>query len=460
MSGQNNNRRRTCANLSLEMLEFRVVPAAGIGFDSASRVLYIIGSNGNDSTEVRQQGNNIIVSLNSGSGRLSRTMRSATVSRIVFTGGAGNDSFTNLTAKPVRADGGAGDDVLRGGSANDTLLGGDGHDRLFGGTGNDKINGGEGNDAAWGGIGNDQISGGVGNDNVYGDAGTDSLSGGDGNDQLSGGAGNDALEGEKGNDWFDGGVGNDNINGGEDLDREVDIGDSFADGDTDGDGFDNDHDYMDILYEVPGNPRAYADDTSATAAPIIANVADKVREFLKITAADSGLRVRVQINGGTVTEPGRWGDRVTGVWRYLTPDKIQVWGKWSYPASDPSQVNLAVQWRYNGPYSRDFADYANPAYYSISEESRILANYLNGAHTFINWLPGKSAEFYYSAPDEQATGFQAPIEALNTALSSFPNFTNRGNSFSGDFSTSPGLPGVQPVLDLLRTINKITLDAR
>ena len=467
MSGQNNNRRRTCANLSLEMLEFRVVPTGGIGFNSASRVLSIIGSNGNDSAEVRQQGKNIIVSVNSGLNRLSRTMSSAAVSRIVFTGGAGNDSFTNLTAIPVRANGGSGNDLLRGGFAADELIGGGGNDQLFGGTGNDKINGGEGNDAAWGGIGNDQISGGVGNDKVYGDAGTDSLSGGDGNDQLSGGAGNDALEGEKGNDWFDGGVGKDNINGGEDLDREVDKGDSFVDGDTDGDGFDNDHDYMDILYEVPGNPRAYADDNSATAAPIIANVAGKVRELLKITAADSGLRVRMQINDGTVTEPGRWGDRVTGVWRYLTPDKIQVWGKWSYPASDPSQVNPAVQWRYGGPLlsaeqvlSGDVSDYLNPANYSISEESRLHANYLNGPLTFINWLPGKSADFYYVAPDEQATGFQAPIEALNTALSSFPNFTNNGNSFSGDFSTSPGLPGVQRVLDLLRTINKITLDAR
>ena len=467
MSGHNNNRRRTCANLSLEMLEFRVVPTGGIGFNSASRVLSIIGSNGNDSAEVRQQGKNIIVSVNSGLNRLSRTMSSAAVSRIVFTGGAGNDSFTNLTAIPVRANGGSGNDLLRGGFAADELIGGGGNDQLFGGTGNDKINGGEGNDAAWGGIGNDQISGGVGNDKVYGDAGTDSLSGGDGNDQLSGGAGNDALEGEKGNDWFDGGVGKDNINGGEDLDREVDKGDSFVDGDTDGDGFDNDHDYMDILYEVPGNPRAYADDTSATAAPIIANVAGKVRELLKITAADSGLRVRMQINDGTVTEPGRWGDRVTGVWRYLTPDKIQVWGKWSYPASDPSQVNLAVQWSYSGPplpaeqvLSGDVADYLNPANYSISEESRLYAGFLNGPITFIGWLPGTPANFYYTAPNEQATGFPAPIEALRAALSSLPNFTNTGDSFSGDFSASPGLPGVQPVLDVLRTINRVTRASR
>lgn len=47
---------------------------------------------------------------------------------------------------------------------------------------------------------------------------------------------------------------------------EVDTGDRFADGDIDGDGYDNDYDYMDILYEAPSNPPAYADD--APAAPI------------------------------------------------------------------------------------------------------------------------------------------------------------------------------------------------
>jgi hypothetical protein len=175
----------------------------------------------------------------------------------------------------------------------------------------------------------------------------------------------------------------------------------------------------------------------------------------------------VQINDGTVTRPGQWGDRVTGVWRYLTPDKIQVWGKWSYPASDPSQVNLAVQWSYSGPpvtldqiVSGDTAAYSNPANYSISEESRVYAGSLNGPNMFIGWLPGTPASFSYHAPDEQATGFPAPIEALRAALSSLPNFTNNGDSFTADFSTEPGFPGVQPVLDVLRTINRVMRASR
>jgi hypothetical protein len=506
---------------NFESLEGRILLAAAIGYDRASRTVSILGSEGNDSAQVGQQGANIVVSLNSAAGRLSRTVPAAQVSRVVFTGLAGNDTFTNQTGIASRADGGAGVDILRGGRGVDQLSGGDGNDQLFGGEGNDTLDGGTGNDAAWGGggndrvmggdgndkangdagtdslwgglgndelvggmgndalqgengndtldggTGNDRVMGGDGNDKVNGDAGTDSLWGGLGNDELVGGMGNDALQGDDGNDWFNGGTGRDQLVGGEGLDQEVDTGDRFADGDTNGDGYDNDYDYLDILYEVPGNPRAYADDTSESAAPIIAAVDGPVRKFLGISAADSGLRVRVQINDGTVTRPGQWGDRVTGVWRYLTPDKIQVWGKWSYPASDPSQVNLAVQWSYSGPpvtldqiVSGDTAAYSNPANYSISEESRVYAGSLNGPNMFIGWLPGTPARFSYHAPDEQATGFPAPIEALRAALSSLPNFTNNGDSFTADFSTEPGFPGVQPVLDVLRTINRVMRASR
>jgi Ca2+-binding RTX toxin-like protein len=453
--------------VNFESLEGRIVLAAAIGYDRASRTVSIVGSEGNDSAQVRQQGGNLVVSLNSAAGRFSRTVPAAQVSRVVFTGLAGNDTFTNQTAIASRAEGGAGADVLRGGSGVDELLGGGGSDQLLGNAGRDVIDGGAGDDAAWGGAGDDQVMGGNGNDKVNGDGGTDSLWGGLGNDELVGGAGTDALHGEEGNDWFDGGAGRDTIVGGEGMDLEVDTGDRFADGDTDGDGYDNDYDYMDILYEVPSNPRAYADDASESAAPIIAAVDAQVRTFLGISTADSGLRVRVQINDGTVTQPGRFGDRVTGVWRYLTPDKIQLWGKWSHPASDPSQVNLAVQWSYSGPpvtvdqiVSGDVADYLNPANYSISEESRLYAGFLNGPITFIGWLPGTPASFSYHAPNEQATGFPAPIEALRSALSSLPNLTNTGDSFSGDFSASPGLPGVQPVLEVLRTINRVTRASR
>jgi hypothetical protein len=365
--------------------------------------------------------------LTSTAGRFSRTVSSAQVSRLVFTGLAGNDAFTNLTAISSRAEGGAGADVLRGGRGVDELIGGDGDDRLMGGDGNDVVDGGTGNDSAWGGAGNDLIAGG---------GGSDDLLGGQGNDMLQAGDGDDRLDGELGSDMLMGGAG---------LDREVDAQDRFQDGDDDGDGFDNDYDFMDILYESPGNPPTYADD--ATVAEIISRVTAEVRGILQIPAGDTGLRVRVQ--------GSQFGDRVTGVWRYLTPDKIQVWARWSYSTSAPTQLNTFAQYRYAGPYSGNPADYTNPANYVLSEESRVYAGYLRGPITFISWIPGRAANFYYSAPNAQATGSPAPLEPLAAALRSYPNFYRSGDSFSADFSTTAGLQGVQPVVGLLRTINQV-----
>lgn len=382
-------------HLGVEGLEGRIVLAAGIGHDRGSRVLSIVGSAGNDVADVRQQGANLVVSLASAAGRVSRTVPAAQVSRVVFTGLAGNDTFTNQTAIPCRADGGAGADVLRGGQGADELIGGDGNDRLMGNAGND---------------------------------------------ELQGGAGDDSLQAGAGDDMLNGDVGRDQLVGGDGLDREVDPQDRLMDGDDDGDGYDNGYEVLDILYESPGSTSAYADD--ATVAPIIAAVSADVRALLQLPADDAGLRVRVARD--------RFGSFVTGVWRYLTPDRIQVWGRWAYPESHPSQLNAFAQYGYTGPYSGTIADYTNPANYVISEERRIYANSGKGPLTFVSWLPGRPANFYFTALNPQA------VDALRAALGSMPNFTNSGDSFSGDFSTAPGLPGVRLVVDLLRTVNQLS----
>lgn len=475
--------------LGTERLEPRCVLTAGIDFDPATRILSIVGSNEPDIAEIRQRGVDIVVSLDSGGGTFTRTIPAASVERIVFAGLAGGDVFTNLSGTPSRAMGGPGADVLRGGSAADELLGGGGKDRLLGdlgndvldggggddaadggfgddrlmgGLGNDVLEGGDGIDALWGGVGDDEIVGGRGgdsiwgedgNDRIVGNAGSDMLSGGKGGDDLSGGAGSDMLDAGEGDDDLDGQLGADRLIGGAGLDRESDVQDLFEDGDADGDGFDDDYDAFDILFESPGNPRAYADDTAAV--PIIDAVTTELRRILQLPAADDGLRVRVHINDGAVTQPGRFGDLVTGVWRYLTPDKIQVWARWCYPAADPSQLKTFAEYSYNGPYSGDIADYGNPAYYTVSDESRIYAGYLRGAVTFISWLPGQPVGFFYSAPNEQATGLPAPIERLTALLGSRPNFSATGDSFSGSLAAEPGFVGIQPILDLLRSIEQV-----
>ena len=254
------------------------------------------------------------------------------------------------------------------------------------------------------------------------------------------------------------------------LDADMD-GDGVAnisDADMDGTGLDDST--LDILYEVPSNPRAYAND--AAAASIISFVGTEVRKALQIPANDTGLRVRVQINGGTVDQPSEWGGRITGVWRYFTSDRIQLWAKWCYPANDPSQLKIFVNYSYVGPLSGRFEDYVNPANYLVSEENRLSAGYLTAVgefsltriasspNVFIGWLPGQPVEFFYSAPNEQATGFTPPYNALRAALGGYPNFTSSIQylDFSADLSTAANFQGVQPILGLLRTIRQVNLN--
>lgn len=305
------NRRSALGRFALvERLETRVAMAAGITLDRSTHTISIIGTAGNDTAQVRQNGSNVVVALTTPSGRFNPTYRANTVSRINFSGLAGNDNFQNLTALPSRADGGSGTDTLRGGRATDERLGGDGNDQLFG-----------------------------------------------------------------------------------DADN------------------------------------------------------------------DPGFRVRVQ--------NGQFGNLVTGVWRYMTPDKIQIWAKWAYPANDPSQLKMFVQYSYTGPYSGNMADYTNPDNYVISPESRIYAGYMTSVNggtpisyaarpaTTISWLPSQSANFSYSAPSLDYTGFAPPIQPLREALGSMPNFENFGESFSAELSPTPGIQSAQTIIDLLRTISQV-----
>ena len=250
------------------------------------------------------------------------------------------------------------------------------------------------------------------------------------------------------------------------------------DPDTDGDGLGNnidpdldgtgvDDSTLDILYEVPGNPRAYANDASVTS--ITGFVDTEVRKALQIPATDTGLRVRVQINGGTVDQPGQWGGRITGVWRYFSSDRIQLWARWCYPANDPSQLKIFVEYSYAGPRPGKTEDYVNPANYVVSGENRLYAGYATAVgefsltriasspNVFVSWLPGQPVGFFYTAPNEQATGFAPPYEALRTSLAAYPNFSSSSQylDFSGDLSAAANLQGVQPILALLRTIRQV-----
>jgi Ca2+-binding RTX toxin-like protein len=96
---------------------------------------------------------------------------------LLVAGGDGNDT---LTSSNGTAQGGKGNDVIRGTAGAEDLRGDDGNDTIYGGAGNDHILGGKGNDVLYGNAGVDYIWGNSGNDKLYGGAGTDVLSGGAG----------------------------------------------------------------------------------------------------------------------------------------------------------------------------------------------------------------------------------------------------------------------------------------
>ena len=259
---------------------------------------------------------------------------------------------------------------------------------------------------------------------------------------------------------------------------EFDIdGDGSAnglDGDVDGDGLANNSDAdmhgTGVLNDIfAGADEAYASDASA--ASTIAFVSAEVRRRLQIPASDTGLRVRVSANP--------FGSLITGVWRYLSPDNIQVYAKWSYPANNPADIQIAAIYRYSGPYSGNPADYTNPAYYSISEESRVYSQYPGGGINFVSWVPQQPAGFYFGAifqtytsiPSSLATGgfyygtasgepsdFTSPYQTLVNALSAYPNLTSDPQylTFSGNLGSAPGLPSLQPLVKLQRTVMQVS----
>ena len=239
------------------------------------------------------------------------------------------------------------------------------------------------------------------------------------------------------------------------VDTDGDGSANGLDGDVDGDGLANNSDAdmygtgdINDIFQLPGSEEAYAADASV--ASTIAYVSGQIRQKLQIPATDKGLRVRVN--------PVPFGSLVTGVWRYLSSDNIQVWGKWCYPLDNPAGLNIATQYSYGGPLSGNPADYVNPANYSVSEESRVYSGYPGGGGTFVSWLPQQPAGFYFSVPGEQATGFAPPYQTLVNALSAYPNLTSDPSylTFSGNLSSSPGLPSLQPLINLQRTVMQVS----
>lgn len=121
-------------------------------------------------------------------------------------GDAGND----FIATNGRAEGGAGNDLLRPASgyfkgdvtpAAVDFSGGDGNDLLIGSVLADSLQGDAGDDILQGGASNDSLEGGDGDDVLFGGSDIDTLRGSDGNDSLFAGDMNDANRDDDGKDY-------------------------------------------------------------------------------------------------------------------------------------------------------------------------------------------------------------------------------------------------------------------
>ncbi|MEM6978808.1 MAG: calcium-binding protein, partial [Planctomycetota bacterium] len=244
--------------LTLENLQKRELMAADVGFNAASGLLTIQGSDHADTAMVVLEDNAIEVELKTrySNGATITRRRDVDIDRvhkIVFNGGDGNDSFrltdrgghdpqtskdlaglelqvsggsgsdkiNNQSHIPMRAYGGPGNDRIYGGYGDDSISGNVGNDSLYGRDGNDVIHGFFGNDRIDGGRGNDELHGSYGNDRIFGRAGKDEIYGSYGNDSLYGGDDNDRIWGGKGNDRISGASGNDVLFGGNGTEEEI-----------------------------------------------------------------------------------------------------------------------------------------------------------------------------------------------------------------------------------------------
>lgn len=103
----------------------------------------------------------------------------------LIVGTGGQDSLKGL----------GGSDMLSGGGDIDLLMGGAEGDTLNGGAGGDTLRGEDGNDRLFGDAALDMLLGGLGDDRLDGGVANDTLSGGDGRDSLLGRAGRDTMTG-------------------------------------------------------------------------------------------------------------------------------------------------------------------------------------------------------------------------------------------------------------------------
>ncbi len=225
---------RTKTRLSLETLELREVPTAGIAYDphllsvdvtatnGGDRVYFSIDENGTTGQYNSHWDDKLVVKWTHGGVTQTQSFNLFSqprpdlavplINRVSFQGGSGNDKVVNNTVIASWLFGKNGKDYLVGGNGNDYIIGGKGSDTIYGNGGDDDLWGrayytGESDvDQA-----TDRLYGGKGFDKLVAEGTRKTyLDGGDENDYLWGAYGQgitNYLNGGKGSDYLEGGYG-------------------------------------------------------------------------------------------------------------------------------------------------------------------------------------------------------------------------------------------------------------
>lgn len=219
--------------LKIERLETRTLLTSAPLVSLSNGTLIVRGTDDADTVSLRDDQSQLALVANGES----YSFHPSTVSRVAFFGLSGDDMFTNDTAIPSIALGGAGHDTLIGGEAADELLGDFAYfegfsleladlnavRNQFGELTADLRQGGDLNHdgivdlldlnvvrngygvplvAPHANLGADVLVGRGGDDALFGEAGDDQLDGGNGDDQVIGGSEADRLNGGEGHDYI------------------------------------------------------------------------------------------------------------------------------------------------------------------------------------------------------------------------------------------------------------------
>ena len=192
----------------------------------------------------------------------------------------------------------------------------------------------------------------------------------------------------------------------------------------------------------------------ASVADTLSRVEGELRTFLKISATEPGLRLRLR-------KPFAAG-WVSGTWRYLSADNLQVWAMWAYPSNNPSALNFLATDRFIPTELTDEAQLRDPANFTIGEDRQLSVWDADFNISAASWNPGRPLSFSATLAHDGTAGSSLSVEKIKAALGSYPNLeivSSEANpsyfGISGDYQTSSEFPGLQLILDLKRTLQAL-----